>query len=100
MDNLRFSRTLISYEESAFSKLFNSKLLLIGLDPLGTEICKIMLLFGVQSLTIFDDSILTGPIYKSNFFVNITQLAKKKLIQFFQIFMDFPQMLEFNYSRL
>jgi ubiquitin-activating enzyme E1 len=83
LDDLHFSRhsrTILSCGESTFSRIYQSNLLVIGLSPLGTEICKIMLLFGIQSITIIESSVISYSNLELNFYLPINSFSSDVII--------------------
>lgn len=59
-------------------RLRNSKILIAGLNGLGAEIAKNIILAGVKSVTFLDDGNVTQLDFASNFFVSRDQLGNNR----------------------
>merc|ERR1711936_982034 len=55
-----YDRQIRLWGVEAQQRLRKAKILLVGLKGLGNEICKNILLAGIQHLTMLDDSVLTS----------------------------------------
>ena len=74
----RHSRTILTIGKESYLKIQNSKIFLIGLNPLGVEIAKSLLLMGINELFIFDNDIISKNDISSCFFYNNNQIGKNK----------------------
>ena len=57
-------------------RLRASKVLLVGLNGLGAEICKNIVLCGVKSLTLLDDQVVTTRDFTAQFLIPRTDIGK------------------------
>jgi ubiquitin-activating enzyme E1 len=77
IDESLYSRQLYAIGTDTMQSLINSKVLIVGLDPLGVEICKNLILCGVGSITILDDSLISEKDY-NNYYITEEDFGKKK----------------------
>lgn len=59
-------------------KMAETDVLLLGLDGLGVEIAKDIVLAGVKSLTVFDPSALDPSAHGTNFFLRPSDFTEQK----------------------
>lgn len=59
-------------------RLRNSKVLIAGLNGLGAEVSKNIILSGIKSVTFLDDKVVTELDFASNFFIPRDQLGKNR----------------------
>lgn len=64
-------------------RLRTSKVLLIGLNGLGAEICKNIVLCGVKSLTLLDHQVVTKQDFTAQFLIPRVHLGKNVCVIFF-----------------
>lgn len=72
------SRIIGAIGKEALKKLQQIKILIIGMGGLGAEISKNICLMGVQSLTIYDESICSWEDLSSSFFLTEQDVVDKK----------------------
>jgi ubiquitin-activating enzyme E1 len=77
IDESLYSRQLYAIGKDTMQSLITSKVLIIGLDPLGVEICKNLILCGVGNITIMDDKLITEKDY-NNYYVSREDIGKSK----------------------
>jgi ubiquitin-activating enzyme E1 len=77
IDESLYSRQLYAIGKDTMQSLINSKVLIVGLDPLGVEICKNLILCGVGSITILDNSLISEKDY-NNYYITENDFGKKK----------------------
>jgi len=73
-----FSRLIATLGKEALQKLQSSKILLAGLNGLGAEIAKNIVLMGVKSLTLHDPETVTLNDLASQFFFSETDVGKNR----------------------
>lgn len=73
-----FSRQISTYGMDTMSKIKNIKLIVIGLRGLGIEVCKNIILTGVNKVSIFDDNICKISDLSSNFYISEEDVNKKR----------------------
>ncbi|GKT29670.1 Ubiquitin-like modifier-activating enzyme 1 [Aduncisulcus paluster] len=81
IDEALYSRQLYVLGEEAMKKMAASNILLIGLDGLGVEIAKNIILSGVKSVTLFDNNPVTWFDLSSNFYVGPKDVGKPRAAQ-------------------
>lgn len=77
IDESLYSRQLYAIGKDTMQSLITSKVLIVGLDPLGVEICKNLILCGVGSITILDDKLITEKDY-GNYYITSQDIGKSK----------------------
>jgi ubiquitin-activating enzyme E1 len=77
IDESLYSRQLYAIGKDTMQSLITSKVLIIGLDPLGVEICKNLILSGVGMITILDDKLITDKDY-GNYYISSEDIGKIK----------------------
>ena len=73
-----YSRQIYTYGIDTMEKIINLKILIIGLRGLGIEIAKNLVLAGPKQLTIYDENLCTINDLSSNFFINESDILKKR----------------------
>ena len=73
-----YSRQIYTYGIDTMEKIINLKILMIGLRGLGIEIAKNLVLAGPKQLTIYDENLCTINDLSSNFFINESDILKKR----------------------
>jgi ubiquitin-activating enzyme E1 len=77
IDESLYSRQLYAIGKDTMQSLINSKVLIVGLDPLGVEICKNLILCGLGNITIMDDKLITEKDY-NNYYISKEDIGKSK----------------------
>lgn len=73
-----YDRQIRLWGVEAQQRLRKSKILLVGLSGLGNEVCKNILLAGIQHMTLLDDSILTEEDCFNQFLTPSDMVGKNK----------------------
>jgi len=73
-----YSRQIAAYGETAMSKISKLKVLLYGLRGLGIEICKNIILAGIEKLTIFDNNKISKNDFCSNFYLEDKDIGYRR----------------------
>lgn len=60
--------------------MHNARILLVGLDGLGAEIAKNIILAGVKSVTIVDNKTVSSYDYGAQFFVRSAEIGMNVII--------------------
>jgi hypothetical protein len=82
--NDKYDRQLRLWGANGQKALMNAKILLINADSVGTETLKNLVLPGLGTFTILDDSLVTQNDLECNFFVDVNSLAKPRAqVQFY-----------------
>ena len=68
--NVLYSRQIGAYGEEMMNKLANLKVLIIGLNGLGIETAKNIILSGPEKVLLFDSKIVKLEDEGSNYFIN------------------------------
>jgi ubiquitin-activating enzyme E1 len=79
MDKELYSRQLYVLGKNAMKKITNSVVLLYGLDGLGIEICKNIILGGIKKLIICDPESINYIDLGTNYYINETSLDKNRV---------------------
>ena len=77
IDESLYSRQLYAIGKDTMQSLVNSRVLIVGLDPLSVEICKNIILMGVGMITLNDDKIISENDY-GNYYVSNKDMGKKR----------------------
>ena len=76
---MRHNRTLLAIGSTAHNRIQSANICIIGANPLGVEILKTFLLFGVNKISIFDDSPVNESDIKANMFLTNNDIGKPKI---------------------
>ena len=74
----RNSRTILSIGKDSLQRVQKGKFCIIGLNAIGTEIAKSLLLFGANFLTFVDNEKITEDDYKTNFYVKKENIGMER----------------------
>lgn len=77
-DEQLYSRQIVAYGFQAMNKLSKIKILIYRIGGLGIEIAKNIILAGPKSVSIYDDKIITIEDLGSNFYLNKSDIGKRK----------------------
>eukprot|EP01132_Coremiostelium_polycephalum_P002838 gene2838-3528_t len=77
-DDALYSRQVYALSHDAMKKITSTSVLVIGLDGLGIEIVKDIVLSGVKSVTLIDDNLVDFNDLSSQFYLNENQVGKIK----------------------
>lgn len=75
---MRHNRTLLALGKTAHQKIQNSHICVLGANPLGTDIISTFLLFGVNKISVFDNSIVSSIDHLNNMFVLENDIGKTR----------------------
>lgn len=75
---MRHNRTLLALGETAHQKIQNSHICVLGANPLGTDIISTFLLFGVNKISVFDNSTVTKSDHQTNMFISEKDVGKTR----------------------
>lgn len=78
LDEDLYSRQLYVLGRDAMKKMQESKILIIGLGGLGEEIAKNVILAGVKSVTLFDETLATMNDMSSKFYLQESDIGKPR----------------------
>jgi len=73
-----YDRQIRLWGLDAQKRLRGSRVLVVGMSGLGAEVCKNIVLSGIKSLTMLDDSVVTENDFTSNFLIPRDQLGKNR----------------------
>ena len=79
LDERLFSRQLYVYGKEAMYKMKQSSVLIMGGDGLAIEIAKNLILSGISSVTLCDDSRVTISDLSTNYYLNESDIGKIRL---------------------
>ena len=74
----RNSRTILAIGEDALKNVQNGSIAIFGMNAIGTEIAKSLLLFGCNKLIFADERVITEKDVKSNFYVSENDIGKPR----------------------
>lgn len=74
----RHNRTKLAIGENYHKRIQDSHVFLIGMNPLGTEIAKSLLLFGANNISIYDDELVTYKDMFANLFISKEDINKNR----------------------
>ena len=75
----RHNRTLISVGRTAHERLQQARVVVVGMNPLGAEVAKVLLLFGVNKVVMCDDGMVGEEDVGANMFVTEGDVGKKRV---------------------
>lgn len=75
---MRHNRTLLALGKTAHQMIQNSHICVLGADLLGTEIVSSFLLFGVNKISIYDNSLVSISDHQSNMFISEKDIGKTR----------------------
>merc|ERR1711871_453362 len=78
IDEDRESRQLLVYGKEAMGRMANSKVLIIGMNGLGAEVAKNVILANMKAVTISDDKVTTIEDLGSNFYLTDAHVGKSR----------------------
>ena len=81
VDEGLYSRQLYVYGHDAQRKLASSNILIIGLNGLGVETAKNIILAGVKSVTLYDNTLITYSDLSSQFYLSENDIGQKRSIK-------------------
>ena len=73
-----YSRQIAAYGANSMTKISDLKILLYGIRGLGIEICKNIILSGIEKLTIFDDNKISKNDLGSNFIIEENDIGYRR----------------------
>ena len=77
IDESLYSRQLYAIGKDTMQSLVNSRVLIVGLEPVAIEICKNIILMGVGMVTLNDDKIISENDY-GNYYISEKDIGKKR----------------------
>lgn len=77
IDEGLYSRQLYVLGHDAMQAMANSSVLLVGLDGLGVEVAKNIVLAGVKSVALYDPTIVSWPDLSSQFYLKDSDIGQK-----------------------
>jgi len=78
IDESLYSRQLYAIGKDTMKSLINSKVLIIGIDGLSTEICKNIILMGVRTITLADKDNKITEKDLGNYYMSEKDIGKKR----------------------
>ena len=81
VDESLYSRQLYVYGHDAQRKLASSNILIIGLNGLGVETAKNIILAGVKSVTLHDNNLISYNDLSSQFYLSENDIGQKRSIK-------------------
>ncbi|OHS95277.1 ThiF family protein [Tritrichomonas foetus] len=75
---MRHNRTLLAVGQLAHQKIINSHICVLGANPLGAEVIKTFLLFGVNQISIFDNSSVILEDLEANMFITKDSIGENR----------------------
>jgi len=78
IDDALYSRQLYALSHEAMKKISSTSVLVVGLQGLGIEIVKDLVLAGVKSVTLYDNEVVQIQDLSSQFYLSADQVGKVK----------------------
>jgi ubiquitin-activating enzyme E1 len=79
VDESLYSRQLYVVGKEAMRKMAESSVLISGMSGLGVEIAKCVILSGVKSVLLHDNSVVKTKDLSSNYYINYNDIGKKRV---------------------
>ncbi len=96
IDDSLYSRQMYVLGKDAMEKLTQSAVLLIGLDGLGTEIAKNIVLAGIRKLFIFDNNVICQSDLSSGFYFSECDIGRLRTTVVFDKLRELNPYVEIN----
>jgi ubiquitin-activating enzyme E1 len=78
IDESLYSRQLYAIGKETMQSLINSKVMIVGIDSLATEICKNIILMGVGTITLADGDVKISDNDYGNYYITENDIGKKR----------------------
>jgi molybdopterin/thiamine biosynthesis adenylyltransferase len=75
---MRHNRTVLAVGQTAHQRIRAARVLVIGLNPVGTEVAKALLLFGLGHLSVCDPGVASARDLTANFFLTAADLGVRR----------------------